>query len=185
MGEAVPYMDGTIGSGLMLAAILGLAREYPEMYELLNTRGDAVAYNLRNQCSLFHTFAGFSRVRIDALTNVPDPIRDPRVQRALRDTRLGINPDRPGEVPERPVLLFSADRDVPVGPFPGRGDQYFPEQRLKDLRAEWCEAGANVDYVGVPGEHVTGMFTAPGPVFDWLDRRFAERAGGAPERQAC
>ncbi|MFN3601232.1 MAG: lipase family protein [Dietzia sp.] len=185
LGEALEFTDGTIGAGLMRSAILGIAREYPAMYELLNRTGDAVAFTHRDTCAEFGTAAGIVTAPINSLTTMPDPVNDPRVREMIEDTRLGTRSNRPGEIPGAPVLLFSADAAYGIGPLPGPGDQFFPESRLRDLQAEWCAAGADVDYIGVPGEHVTGMFTAPRPVLDWIDRRYDLYEAGLAAPRTC
>lgn len=181
LGDAYRNMDGTVGAGLLRAAIFGVAREYPEMYGLLNGAGDAVAHALRDTCAEINTASGAVMPPFNTLTTDPDPLSDPRVQQMLTDTRLGPRADRPEELPGHPVLLFQADAAHP----PGTGDQFFPEEGIKELRDQWCAEGVDVEYMGVPGEHVTAMFTASGPVLEWIDHRFALHAEGLPEPNDC
>lgn len=181
LGEAYRNMDGTVGAGLLRAAVFGVAREYPEVYGLLNGAGDAVARELRDTCAEFNTASGVLTAPFNMLTTTPDPLADPRVQHMIDDTRLGPRADRPEELPGHPVLLFHADESH----FPGTGDQFFPTREVWHLRDEWCAEGVNADYLGVPGEHVSAMFTAPDPVLAWIDRRFAEHAAGVPASDGC
>lgn len=178
LAEALENLDGTVGAGLMRAAVFGIAREYPEMYGLLNRTGDVVAREMRDWCAEVNTPAGIVTAPLGLLTTTPDPVSDPRVRRMIEENSIGRRPD---EVPGVPVAIFSADREH----FPGIGDQFFPEARAEELRSRWCAAGANVDYLGVAGEHVTGMFTAPRPVLDWIDRRFDEYEAGRPPPDFC
>lgn len=178
LAEALDNLDGTVGAGLMRAAVFGIAREYPEMYGLLNNAGDAVARGMRDWCAEANTPAGIVTAPLGLLTTTPDPVDDPRVRRMIEDNSIGRDPR---EVPGVPVAVFSADRSL----FPWVGDQFFPEARAKDLRERWCAAGGNVDYIGHAGEHVTGMFTAPRPVLDWIDRRFDEYESGAAPPAFC
>lgn len=181
LAEAYRGMDGTVGAGLLRAAVLGVMREYPESYDLLNKAGDEMAYRLRDACAEFNTVSGVVMPPLDMFTTVSDPLSDPRVGRMLTETRLGPRADRPEELPGHPVLLFHAD----PAHFPGTGDQFFPAERVTQLRDEWCAAGVDVDYLGVPGEHVTAMFTSPGPVLNWIDTRFAIYAAGNTAVNTC
>lgn len=181
LGEAYRNMDGTVGSGLLRAAVFGVAREYPEIYDLLNVAGDKVAYAMRDTCAEFNTPAGVVNPPIDMLTVVDDPLADPRVQQMILDTRVGPRADRPEELPDHPVLLFNADPDQ----WPGIGDQFFPAKRVKKLRDDWCELGVDVDYLALPGEHTTAMFAAPDPVLNWIDHRFALHADGRSAPNNC
>lgn len=110
-----------------------------------------------------------------------DPLADPRVQRMLADTAVGPRADRPEELPGHPVLVFHGDPQV----FPGPGDQFFSAQRARQLSEDWCAAGVDADYLGVPGEHLIGMFTAAAPVIDWIDTRFVIRQSGAVAANRC
>lgn len=181
LGEAYRNMDGTVGAGLLRAAIFGVAREYPDLYGLLNRAGDVAARELRDTCAEFNTASGAVLPPFNLFTTTPDPLSDPRVQHMVTDTRLGPRDDRPEELPDHPVLLFHAD----PAHFPGTGDQFFPAETAKQLRTDWCEEGVNADYLGVPGEHVSAMFSAPGPVLDWIDHRFALHAAGEPAPDGC
>lgn len=181
LAEAYRGLDGTVGSGLLRAAVFGVIREYPEAYGLINEVGDEVAYALRDTCAEFHTASGIVMPPFSTFTHVDDPIADPRIQRMLTETRLGPRADRPEELPVHPVLLFQADPEK----FPGPGDQFFPAERVQQLRDEWCAAGVDASYLGVPGEHLSAMFTAPGPVLGWIDHRFALYAAGETAPNPC
>lgn len=181
LAQAYRGLDGTVGSGLLRAAVFGVIREYPEAYGLMNKVGEEAAYALRDTCAEVNTASGIVMPPFALFTHVADPIADPRVQRMLTETRLGPRADRPEELPGHPVLLFHADPDV----FPGPGDQFFPAEQVKQLRDEWCAAGVDASYLGVPGEHLSAMFTAPGPVLSWIDHRFELYATGEPAPNAC
>ena len=171
-------MDGTLASGLYRAAVLGLAREYPELYPLLNDTGDVVAHHLRDACAAANTASGVVPAPLSTLTDV-DPRTDPRVLSVLARNRLGrADPAHgadPREVPTGPVQVWHGDASVPVGPGPGSsrgpGDTFIPEWTARRLAAEWCEAGADVEYTPVAGGHVAAAYTAVGPALDWVDDR--------------
>ncbi|AWH94414.1 lipase family protein [Dietzia psychralcaliphila] len=181
-------MDGTLASGLYRAAVLGLAREYPQLYPLLNDTGDVVAHQLRDACASTNTVGGLAPFPLSAITDV-DPRTDPTVIEVMARNRLGrADPARgadPREVPSGPVQVWHADATVPMGPGPGSsqgpGDTFVPEWTAHRLVDEWCAAGADVEYTPVAGEHVTGAYTAVGPALDWVDAR----ARGVPFTTGC
>ncbi|KZO58832.1 lipase [Dietzia maris] len=181
-------MDGTIASGLYRAAVLGLAREYPELYPLLNATGDVIAHHLRDACAAANTAGGLIPAPLSALTDV-DPRTDPTVAAVLARNRLGT-PDPahgadPREVPTGPVQVWHGDAAAPIGPGPGSsrgpGDPFVPEWTARRLADEWCAAGADVEYTPVPGEHILAAYTAVGPALDWVD----DRARGVPFDSGC
>ena len=181
-------LDGTFGSGLYIAAVLGLAREHPELYSLLNDTGDVVAHHARDTCASANTALGVFRTPLSLFTDV-DPQTDPTVLRVLARNRLGA-PDPahgadPREIPTGPVQVWHADAVVPIGPGPGSeagpGDQFVPESTAHQLVSEWCDAGADVEYTPVAGEHILAAYTAVGPALDWVD----DRARGVPFTGGC
>ncbi|MGX1857400.1 lipase family protein [Dietzia sp. NPDC055340] len=181
-------MDGTVASGLYRAAVLGLAREYPELYPLLNDTGDVAAYHLRDSCAAANTAIGILRAPLSMLTDV-DPRTDPTVRRVMARNRLGTadpaSSADPREVPTGPVQVWHGDATVPIGPGPGSstgpGDFFVPEWTARRLTDEWCEAGADVEYTPVAGEHITAAYTAVGPALGWVDAR----ARGVPFTSGC
>lgn len=181
-------MDGTVASGLYRAAVLGLAREYPELYPLLSDAGDVAAHLLRDSCAAANTASGLLLAPLSLLTDV-DPRTDPTVQEVMARNRLGYaNPADgadPREVPTGPVQVWHGDAVVPIGPGPGSeqgpGDSFVPEWTARRLTDEWCAAGADVEYTPVAGEHITAAYTAVGPALDWVDAR----ARGVPFTAGC
>lgn len=181
-------MDGTVASGLYRAAVLGLAREYPELYSLLSDTGDVVAHALRDSCAAANTAGGLVPVPLSALTTT-DPRTDPAVLEVLARNRLGTaDPAHgadPREVPTGPVQVWHGDAAAPIGPGPGSsqgpGDLFVPEWTARRLTDEWCAAGADVEYTPVPGEHILAAYTAVGPALDWVD----DRARGVPFTSGC
>lgn len=186
--ELFDTMDGTVASGLFGAAVLGIAREYPELYPLLNDTGDVAARLMRDSCAATNTAAGLLRTSLSTFTDA-DPHTDPTVLQILRRNRLGT-PDPahgadPREIPTGPVQVWHGDATVPIGPGPGSstgpGDPFVPEWTARRLAAEWCEAGADVEYTPVAGEHIAAAYTAVGPALDWVDAR----ARGIPFTTGC
>lgn len=180
LATAYRGMDGTIGAGLLRAAVFGVIREYPEAYGLLTRAGSELAHALRDTCMEAGGVSGVVMPPFASWTTVDDPLSDPRVRVMLEETAVGPRPDRPHELPGHPVLVFHADPEH----FPG-GDQFFSADRARQLSEDWCAAGVDADYLGVPGEHLSGMFTAAGPVIDWIDSRFTIHRSGAVAANRC
>ncbi|MDV3356682.1 lipase family protein [Dietzia sp. IN118] len=186
--ELFDTMDGNLASGLYRAAVLGIAREYPELYTLLSDAGDVAAHGLRDSCAAANTASGLFPVPLATLITT-DPRTDPTVSEVLARNRLGTaDPAHgadPREVPTGPVQVWHGDAAAPIGPGPGSsrgpGDPFVPEWTARQLADEWCAAGADVEYTPVPGEHILAAYTAVGPALDWVD----DRARGVPFTTGC
>lgn len=162
-------MNGTLGSGLFLAASLGLAREYPELLTNLNDFGQTAARSpVKNQCAETLEALGAAMQPIEKFTY--DRVLDsPRVREVMAENRLG------GMRPDAPMMLFAGSSSVAIG------DEWIPESGVKTLFREWCSLGANVTYRPVAGEHLTAPFTSMPMVVDWLSKRLE----GVPRNSEC
>ncbi|MGI9588589.1 MAG: lipase family protein, partial [Dietzia maris] len=120
--ELFDTMDGNLASGLYRAAVLGIAREYPELYTLLSDAGDVAAHGLRDSCAAANTASGLFPVPLATLITT-DPRTDPTVSEVLARNRLGTaDPAHgadPREVPTGPVQVWHGDAAAPIGPGPG------------------------------------------------------------------
>ncbi|ODQ93604.1 lipase, partial [Dietzia alimentaria] len=103
--ELFDTMDGNLASGLYRAAVLGIAREYPELYTLLSDAGDVAAHGLRDSCAAANTASGLFPVPLATLITT-DPRTDPTVSEVLARNRLGTADPAHGADP----------REVPTGP---------------------------------------------------------------------
>lgn len=150
----MPVMNGNWGTGVMLAAALGLAREYPELLGILNDNGWRIAHMFRDICVSQETILGvIAPLRVEQLTVVPDPLKLPMVQRILDENRPG------GMAPTTPVYLFHGVNEIFV-PFAG----------AKQLFDDWCARGARVRLQPFPGEHfVAGALSIP-LTTNWVEK---------------
>ncbi|MFE5286398.1 lipase family protein [Nocardia sp. NPDC056611] len=150
----MPVMNGNWGTGVMLAAALGLAREYPELLSLLNDNGWRVAHLFRDICISQETVLGIiAPLRVEDLTVVPDPLKLPMVQQILNENRPG------GIAPAAPVYLFHGVNEI-----------FVPYAGAKELFDDWCGRGARVRLQPFPGEHfVAGALSIP-LTTDWVDQ---------------
>ncbi|MGO4616699.1 lipase family protein [Nocardia sp. 2YAB30] len=159
-GMLLAGMDGrNAASGVFLAATLGLAREYPEMLGLMNDNGWRLAQIGKDMCMSAEGFAGVvAPIPVQALTDVAAPTQLPMVKEILADNRMGAT------APKVPVFLYHATHDP-----------WVPLAGTENLYADWCRAGAEVDFEVYLGEHfIVGLSGIPG-ANAWIDDRFAGR----------
>lgn len=173
-GALMTTMDGYWGpAGIFRAAVLGVAREYPALYRLLNPVGDVFAYTSRNACSEELHWQGAVPLPIDDLTLDHHVLADPEVRRILVDNAMGPNPDRPKEVPSQPMQVWQGDSDAPIVPNTSIAidDYWVPTWAVKRMVSKWCEAGVETQYQPVPGEHLMSSTSGIEPAYNWIDAR--------------
>lgn len=163
------FHEGTPFIGLTLMAALGLDAAYPELdlEDHLNERGQALKAEADDLClvsvdgigtifsTAFATRADFTHT---------DPLADPAWQARLAENELG------GAAPTVPVLQFH-----------GIVDEMVPYPQARELRRTWCDAGANVTWASLPGEHLLAMVEGFPLATTFLAARFA----GLPTSGNC
>ncbi|AYF75796.1 lipase [Nocardia yunnanensis] len=155
----LPRMDGNFASGVLLAAALGLGREYPELLTLLNDNGWRLAKLFRDICISQETVLGvIAPVRVEQLTDVPDPMKLPLVQRILRE-------NRPGAVaPTAPIFLFHGVDEI-----------WIPYAGARQLFDNWCSHGARIRLQPFRGEHfLVGALSIP-LTTNWIEQLLTGR----------
>lgn len=153
-------MNGTnLASGVFLAGAFGVAREYPELFELMNDDGWRLATIAKDWCLTELAPSGVvAPIPVQALSDVPNVLDTPVVTRVLGDLTLGR------QAPAAPILLYQGNYDV-----------WLPPAGVRELRDAWCVHGGTVHLVEYPGEHV-GVGVAGMPAaFSWLEDRVAGR----------
>lgn len=173
-GVLMTSMDGNYGSaGLFRAAVLGVAREYPQLYRLLNPAGDVFAYAARNECADELTAQGVVPLPIAQLTLQREAFSDPEVRQVLKENRLGVHAEHPEEVPSHPMQIWQGDASVPLpGTTVGLNDYWVPTWAVQRLAQEWRDAGVDVTYTPVAGEHLLSGYFGIKPSLEWLDAQF-------------
>ncbi|WP_069887197.1 lipase family protein [Streptomyces luteocolor] len=157
--------DGSYGSGLVFMAAIGQDAAFPELRldSYLNPAGRTLLGTLKNTCVADGAVLG-SFTSIDSMTT-KNPLAQPDWQRRLRESQVGTHR------PDAPVYLYQA-----------LADELIPYGVGKQVRADWCARGANVEWHTVPvGEHVSGVITQSPLAAQWLADRFA----GKPARSNC
>lgn len=160
------FVDGGPGSGLALAAAVGLSATYPELpfQEILTAEGRRAAAAVPTQC-VAETTSRYAFRTVGSFTTVPDPASLPEWQAVLAENRLGA------VAPDAPVLLYhgTADELVPIG-------------QADVLRGEWCGQGVDILWRPLPlNGHIAGAANGAPGVVAWLGDRFA----GLPAPENC
>ena len=157
---AAHQMDGGPFSGLMLGAIVGISRAYPELDlpSMLNDQGRAMLSAVATLCDN-ELAAQYPLKHLSDYTKVPDPLALPQAQAVLHTDRLGQH------VPIAPIYQYHSINDELI---PIAGDDA--------LAAHYCAAGVRFDYYRDPlSEHVSLAVTGAPAALAYLSARFAGR----------
>lgn len=170
-GPLLDIGNGQIWSGMIMAAVLGLGREYHEFGDLLARDLDPLGQGLSlikgGLCVQYNT-ALFPFANLKGMLRVPegDPMRNPVVRDVLDKTRMGK------AVPDMPMFIWQANPDelIPVGP-------------VNTLVDTYCRnPDADVQYVREHlGEHITTEVSGSATALLWL----RDRLEGVPVTQGC
>ncbi|MFF0489464.1 lipase family protein [Nocardia sp. NPDC004068] len=169
LGRVLDVANGQLTSGLVLAAVMGLAHEYPEfarfMADNLDPLGRAVTTVQSGLCVQYVSML-LPFLNLKGLLRVPgDPMRDPVVADVLDRTRMGAR------VPDMPMYIWNANPDeiIPVG-------------QVNTLVDTYCRNGASVAYTREHfGEHIASEVSGAGPAMLWL----RDRLDGVPAPTGC
>ncbi len=153
-------------STLFLSAAMGVAREYPEMFQLMNANGLRLAQIAKDMCVYLLAPGGLvAPIPVQALSDVPNVDRTPIAEEIIRQTRMG------GDLtPSAPVFIYQ-----------GQHEFWIPKQGAETLYDEWCAGGAQVRLEEYVGEHmIVAVSGLPGS-HQWIDDRLA----GIPAPDGC
>lgn len=163
------FVDGSAAVALALMAAVGFDTAYPDLRleSYLNGRGRDLIARARSLC--LASVDGATTLVSTAFTERSDYVtRDPLADQAwrtrLRSSRLG------GTRPAAPVFQYH-----------GLLDEIVPYGQAAATRDRWCARGAEVTFLTLPGEHVSGVVQGIPRAMDFLAARFA----GAPVTSTC
>ncbi|MGW0040953.1 lipase family protein [Rhodococcus sp. NPDC003348] len=162
--------DNAAPAGLILGAVLGLGREYPDFQQFLDERmnplGRALTAAKNPLCVAYHAaLVPFANNK--GMLDVPgDPLDEPVVRSVIDRTRMG------GSVPTAPMYVYQSNPDwiVPVG-------------QVNTLVDDYCrDPAARVQYTRDHfSEHLSLEATAAPSALLWMRDRLA----GAPVEPGC
>lgn len=168
-GGTQPELDVTLNmangqatAGLILAAVVGLSREYPELKSYIDdhiTPEGRVLLQAKDNLCLTYTALALPFLDNKALLRGGDPLRHPKVRSVIDKTRMGQT------TPDVPLLIWQSNPDwvAPVAPV----------NRLVD---KYCADGGQVEYIRDHfSEHVSMAVLATPTWMLWLRDRFADR----------
>ena len=166
----VDLANNNAASGLIMAGIIGVSREYPELERFLqrhiNPLGRALL-TAKNPLCLTYQAALAPFVNIKGLINLPgDPLDYPTPRKVLGQLQMGK------AVPDFPMFIYQSNPDwiAPVGP-------------VNALVRTYCaDPGARVQYTRDHfSEHITLAVEGFAPAIVWLD----DRLDGKPAKKGC
>jgi triacylglycerol lipase len=170
LGAVVNQNTGQLGAGVIMAAIFGIGREYPEFGELLRRDLDPLGQGLsqmKNGLCVAWQAATFPFLNFKGmLRSDGDPLQQPVVRDVLDKTRMGK------QVPDMPLFIWQANPDelIPVGQVNTLVDTYCADPR------------AQVQYTREHlGEHIATAVSGLPTAMLWL----RDRLDGIPAAAGC
>ncbi|MBJ8345457.1 lipase family protein [Antrihabitans sp. YC2-6] len=157
-------MNGTLSSGIYLAAIFGVLREYPELIQFTNANGLRLMQLRKDQCGALLSALGILFLTAESLTTTPDAYSRELMQQILAENKMGAVP------PTAPIFLYQ-----------GLQDEWIPKEGAENLQNEWCAQGASVRLEELEGDHATVFRTGTPNAIEWLGARLA----GEPATPGC
>jgi hypothetical protein len=158
-------IDGSALSGVYFGATVGLSRAYPEIQvdRLLNDRGRAAFETLGHQCIAEFTLQfAFQHMR-DYVT-VPELLDVPAIRQVIAENTMGQR------IPDAPTYVYQ-----------GANDELAITPPVDALVQKYCGMGATVQYVKIPGEHITTAGTGVPGALAYVQNRL----NGKPAPSSC
>jgi hypothetical protein len=157
-------IDGTLFSGLFLAASGGVSREYPELLSIMNDEGHALIDEIGDMC-IDQEVTRYPFRRLNEFTTPTDPLSEPVVQEVLALNHMG------SDAPTAPVYLYHS-----------LFDELVPHASAQELQAAWCGGGTTVQiHTDILSEHAVLAVTGASAAVNYLNARFM----GVPAPSNC
>ncbi|MBL1079707.1 triacylglycerol lipase [Nocardia sp. 2] len=170
LGVVLDNGNNGLWSGVVLAATMGLTREYPEFAAFVNQNmdlfGKAVTTVQGGLCVQYLVNV-FPFLNLKGMLRVPgDPMLRPEVRNVVEQTRMGK------AVPDMPMYIWQ-----------GNPDELIPVGQVNTLVDTYCrDPKANVQYLREHfAEHVTTELSGAGPAMLWM----RDRLNGIPAQSGC
>ena len=169
LGVTLDVANGQATAGLVLAAVQGLSREYPDFAAFLDKNMDPVGRAIMavqsNLCVQY--VSDFPFLNLKGMLRVPgDPMRQPAVVDTLNRTRMGST------VPDMPMYIWQ-----------GNPDEVIPVGQVNTLVGAYCaQPRARVLYTREHfAEHVATEISGAGPALLWM----RDRLDGVAAQPGC
>ena len=165
LGEDTPHP----AFGLVLAAAIGLGREYPDrmpVSENLTPQGTAMMNQVANSCTndILAVGANHSAAEITANRSV---FQDPEGRRVVEENSLELYPG----IPRAPIFEWHSPTDVLI-----------PVDAIDNSTRRYCAAGTPVQTLLTPSpDHLSAALLGLPAALQWLNDRFA----GLPAPSTC
>ncbi|MEU1980854.1 lipase family protein [Nocardia sp. NPDC019395] len=158
-------MNGNLASGVFMAAVLGIARERPEILSRMNHLAQWVATSpMKDQCVSTFSLPGVLLLPIDIAANIADPLQSTLAHDIYEVTRMA------GLASATPLYVYNGEQEF-----------WIPAEGARNLYYEQCSLGVPAVYRSVLGEHVVAAGLGYPEAITWLD----ERLRGLPAVSEC
>lgn len=155
------YLDGSAGSSFLLAGVVGLSTQYPDLIpinDLANDNGKTTIARGKNEC-VFEALFDLMNHKLSEYTVGNQTLAQlqavPSVKQALTAQNLG-----------------GAKLSMPLYQYHGRADEFIPIDQAVALKKSYCGKFSNVTFGVYPSEHIATQFQAAPTVLKWLGDRF-------------
>ncbi|MFI9504418.1 lipase family protein [Nocardia sp. NPDC052566] len=147
--------NGNSASGILLAATLAIAREYPEILSRMNHLAQWVASSpFKDTCGTSNGPLGAIGLPIEVAANIANPLDGEIAETIYRQTNLT------GRTSGTPLYVYHAAHDF-----------WIPIEGADELFHTQCARGVPAVYRTEPGEHVIALGVGFGGAINWLDAR--------------
>ncbi|WP_425303174.1 lipase family protein [Nocardia wallacei] len=169
LGVVLDVANGQATAGLVMAAVQGLSREYPDFARFLDERMDPLGKTIETiQGGLCVQYvSSFPFLNLKGMLRVPgDPMQQPAVRDVVDRTRMGK------AVPDLPMYIWQ-----------GNPDEIIPVGQVNTLVDTYCRnPDADVQYTREHlAEHVATEISGAGPALLWMK----DRLDGIPVQRGC
>lgn len=169
LGVVLDVANGQATAGLVMAAVQGLSREYPDFARFLDERMDPLGATIETiQSGLCVQYvSSFPFLNLKGMLRVPgDPMQQPAVREVIDRTRMGK------AVPDMPMYIWQ-----------GNPDEIIPVGQVNTLVDTYCRnPDADVQYTREHlAEHVATEISGAGPALLWMK----DRLDGIPAPRGC
>lgn len=170
LGVTLNTANNQITSGLILAAVNGLTREYPDFARFIDANIDLLGRTLstvQGGLCVQYVTPLLPFLNLEGMIRVPgDPIQHPAVVDVLDKTRMGKS------VPDMPMYIWQ-----------GNPDEIIPVGQVNTLVDTYCQnPSASVQYIREHfAEHAVTEVSGTAPALLWL----RDRLNGVPAQQGC